>query len=98
MDIIDDTIVRDLNRIVNDRGVSHHHRNVARRAVAIIIQMGELETGINTDPNMVTCVCASKRSDECFRCNGTGLITREDYRTILREREERNMEIQGVGL
>lgn len=95
MNIIDDIIVRDLNRIVNDRGVSQQHRNVARRAVAILLQMEGAES---TDPDVVTCFCASKRSftKNCTHCDDTGSITREKYRDILRDREERNLEIQGV--
>ena len=32
----DDILIRDLNRIVNDRTVSQAHRNVARRAVVAL--------------------------------------------------------------
>ena len=46
--MIDDTITRDLMRIVNDRGVSLRHRNVVRRAVDIIAQ---LEGGEAYDPD-----------------------------------------------
>ena len=38
--MIDETLIRDLNRIVNDRNVSQHHRNVARRAVIALSQDG----------------------------------------------------------
>lgn len=99
MNIIDDTIIRDLNRIMNDRGVLQQHRNVARRAIAIINQMGEPEeVETDNDPNMVTCVCSMNLSNECSYCDGTGSITREKYIGILHEREERHLEIQGVEL
>lgn len=45
----DDTIIRDLNRIVNDRGVSHQHRNVASRAMALFITMEEGEESYDPD-------------------------------------------------
>ena len=38
----DETIIRDLNRIANDREVNHQHRNVALRAIKLL-QMEESE-------------------------------------------------------
>ena len=32
----DETIIRDLNRIANDREVNHQHRNVAIRAIKLL--------------------------------------------------------------
>ena len=46
--MIDDTIVRDLQRIVNDRQITQRHRNVARRAVTILT---DLQNGESYDPD-----------------------------------------------
>lgn len=47
--MIDDSIIRDLQRIVNDRDVSHRHRNVASRAVAILTQIEGGEEAYDPD-------------------------------------------------
>jgi len=37
--IKDETILRELSRVVNDRSVSHRNRNVAQRALDVINQL-----------------------------------------------------------
>jgi len=36
MSIDDDIIIRDLRRVINDRGVAYNHREAVRRAIARI--------------------------------------------------------------
>lgn len=45
----DESILRDLNRIINDRGVSQTHRNVVRRAIVVITQLESGEPAIDPD-------------------------------------------------
>ena len=96
---LDGTIIRDLNRIVNDRNVSYQHRNVIRRAVTIFINMEEPEeTKTRIDPSMVACVCARTPTNECSHCDGVGFITREKHIGIMQEREECFLEIRDIKL
>ena len=46
--MIDDIIIRDLQRMVNDRQIPQRHRNVARRAVTILT---DLQNGESYDPD-----------------------------------------------
>ena len=72
--MIDDTITRDLMRIVNDRAVSQRHRNVVRRAVAILTQ---IEDGGETyDPDQTD-----------FKANFDAMNEREEQRLKLLEVE-----------
>ena len=96
---IDGTIIRDLNRIINDRNVISQHRNVASRAIKLLTEMIEPEgTETRIDPNMIACVCARTPTDECSQCDGSGFITRKKYAAILRAREERFLEIHDIQL
>lgn len=47
--MIDELLIRDLNRIVNDRDVGYHYRETARRAVLKLMQAG----GENEDAEVV---------------------------------------------
>lgn len=48
--IKDETIIRDLRRIMNDRAVCHRHRNIARRAADIINRlMGDEAPDLDAD-------------------------------------------------
>jgi len=71
--MIDDTITRDLMRIVNDRDVNQRHRNVVRRAVDVIAQ---LEGGEAYDPD---------KTD--FKANFESMEEREEARLQLLEIE-----------
>lgn len=95
----DDKLIRDLNRIVNDRDVLQMHRNVARRAVEVLLAMDNSDEA--TDPNMVNCICigvATTDTASCVRCDGAGIITRDQHREILKEREEHLLRLQEVAL
>ncbi len=47
--MLDDTILRDLHRIVNDRDVSQRNRNIARRAAEVITQLESGEEAYDPD-------------------------------------------------
>jgi hypothetical protein len=69
---LDDTILRDLNRIVNDRDVSQQHRNVASRAITLFTNIEGFEEPEVTEPP-ADAATLREREDEYLKVMGIEL-------------------------
>lgn len=70
--MIDETIIRDLQRMVNDREVPQRHRNVARRAAEIFAKLASGDEAYD-----------SEKTD--FKANSEALKAREAQQLIFME-------------